>query len=204
IPKGIQCLMESMIAYFLRISGLEEGEGSFFKYAFFYGIATLFLCFGIMFIMFIPFKHTVIVNIVSIYSMILLLFFILQYLNRTISLHKKILSALWIPIAKLLNFTLGILKQVPVKIIILFLIALHLVDNGARLLSLSLRLFGNIFGEHSVLGMVTDVAIKRYYFVVPLFIPFMIFCMDVLFAIIQTLVFVMLSLFYFKEELGVH
>ena len=90
------------------------------------------------------------------------------------------------------------------KIIVLFLVALHVVDNGARMLSLSLRLFGNIFGEHSVLAMVTDVAIKRYYFVIPVFIPFMIFCMDVLFAVIQTLVFVMLSLFYFKEELGVH
>ncbi|MGA1794340.1 MAG: F0F1 ATP synthase subunit A [bacterium] len=205
VPGGIQCLAESMVGFFLRISGLEDGEdASFVKYSIFYGIGTLLMCIGIMFILFIPFKHTVIVNIVSMYSLILIVFFILRYLNRALTFHKKILSAVWMPISKLLNIAFGILKQAPVKIIVLFLIALHLVDNGARLLSLSLRLFGNIFGEHSVLSMVTDVAIKRYYFVVPLFIPFMIFCMDVLFAIIQTLVFVMLSLFYFKEELGVH
>ena len=204
IPKGIQCLMESMIGFFLRISGLEEGEGSFFKYSLFYLIATLSLFIGIMFILFIPFNHTIIVNAVSVYSLILILFFILQYLNRILTWHKKLLSAVWVPVSKLLYITLGVLKQIPVKIIVIFLVALHIVDNGARLLSLSLRLFGNIFGEHTILGMVTDVAIKRYYFIIPLFIPFMIFCMDVLFAVIQTLVFVMLSLFYFKEELGVH
>ena len=107
-------------------------------------------------------------------------------------------------VGSFLNLFFGILKAVPAKILIALFIALHVLDNGARILSLSLRLFGNIFGEHTVLMMVTDVALKNYYYVVPLCIPFLIFCMDVLFALIQTAVFVMLSTFYFKEELGVH
>lgn len=204
IPTAIQCLMEWMIGSLSKISGLEEGEGSLFKYSLFYIMGTLVLILGVVFILFMPFKHTLIINVVSVYSLIIVLFFIFKYLNHRINWHKKILATIWPPISKLLNVFMGMLKQVPVKIIVIFLVALHFVDNGARMLSLSLRLFGNIFGEHSVLAMVTDVAIKRYYFVIPVFIPFMIFCMDVLFAIIQTLVFVMLSLFYLKEELGAH
>ncbi|MBN2372327.1 F0F1 ATP synthase subunit A [bacterium] len=205
IPTGIQCLMEWMIVSLLKIFGLEEEKDvSLFKYALFYFIGTLALILAAVFILFIPFNHTAIVNILSVYSILVVIFFIFNYLNHSLTWHKKVLKAVWVPASKLLNLLMGFLKQIPVKIIVIFLVALHVVDNGARMLSLSLRLFGNIFGEHSVLAMVTDVAIKRYYFVVPIFIPFMIFCMDVLFAVIQTLVFVMLSLFYFKEELGVH
>ena len=126
------------------------------------------------------------------------------YIHQKLPWLKTIWAVIWFPIGKLLKILLAILKQLPVKILIGFFILLHVFDNGARLLSLSLRLFGNIFGEHTVLSMVTEIAIRNYYFVIPLAIPFMIFCLDLVFACVQTLVFVMLSLFYFKEELRVH
>lgn len=90
------------------------------------------------------------------------------------------------------------------RIIVGLLIMLHVVDNGARLLSLTFRLFGNIFGEHFVFNMVTNVAIKNVMMVIPLFIPFMILVLDILVALIQTTVFCMLSAFYLKEEAGIH
>jgi len=169
-----------------------------------YFIGTLLFIAALVLMMPILFTHTKMMNIVSIYSLAIIAFSILHYLHNAITVHKALWGFVRPYIAKALNFSFGILKAIPAKILIVLFIALHLLDNGARILSLSLRLFGNIFGEHTVLMMVTDVALKNYYYVIPLVIPFLIFCMDVLFALIQTAVFIMLSNFYFKEELGVH
>ncbi|MFH0856429.1 MAG: F0F1 ATP synthase subunit A [bacterium] len=99
---------------------------------------------------------------------------------------------------------LGILKSIPMKILLFVFIVLKIVDNAARLLSLSLRLFGNIYGEHTILGETTAMAIARPALIVTLFIPFLILCFDVMVALIQAVVFTNLSLFYMKEEWGVH
>ncbi|MFH1564489.1 MAG: F0F1 ATP synthase subunit A [bacterium] len=99
---------------------------------------------------------------------------------------------------------LEILKSVPMKLLVAVFIVLKVVDNLARLLSLSLRLFGNIYGEHTILGETTAMAIARPALIVTLFIPFLILCFDIMVALIQAVVFTNLSLFYMKEEWGVH
>lgn len=101
---------------------------------------------------------------------------------------------------KLLEF----FKSAPMKLLIVVFIVLKVVDNVARLLSLSLRLFGNIYGEHTILGETTAMALARPALIVTLFIPFLILCFDILVALIQAVVFTNLSLFYMKEEWGVH
>jgi len=207
IPSGIQCFFEWVVENLLNLTGLETGsekeKGSFLKNFYFFGIGSLILIAASVFILFIPFKHPVTINVVSIYSLIIVLAFALIYPHQKLPWLRNMWAIIWIPIDKLLKIFLAILKEIPLRILILFFILLHFVDNAARMLSLSLRLFGNIFGEHTVLSMVTEIAIKNYYFVIPLMIPFFIFCLDVVFACVQTLVFVMLSLFYFKEELGI-
>lgn len=99
---------------------------------------------------------------------------------------------------------LKFIKSLPLKLLIVVFIVLKVVDNAARLLSLSLRLFGNIYGEHTILGETTAMAIARPALVVTLFIPFLILCFDVMVALIQAVVFTNLSLFYMKEEWGIH
>lgn len=99
---------------------------------------------------------------------------------------------------------LDILKSLPMKILIIVFIALKLVDNLARFLSLSLRLFGNIYGEHTILGETTALALAKPALVVTLFIPFLILCFDLMVMLIQAVVFTNLSLFYMKEEWGIH
>jgi F-type H+-transporting ATPase subunit a len=84
-----------------------------------------------------------------------------------------------------------------------FLILMHFIDNGARLMSLSLRLFGNIFGEHVVFHRVSEVAVTKYFLVVTLFIPFIILLLDCLIFIIQAFVFTYLSIFYLIEEANI-
>lgn len=88
-------------------------------------------------------------------------------------------------------------------VIVGFLIILHVVDNGARIMSLSLRLFGNIFGEHVVFHKVAEVAIDKPYLVIPIIIPFIILVMDVLIFMIQAFVFTYLNIFYFIEEANI-
>lgn len=99
---------------------------------------------------------------------------------------------------------LDFLKSTPLKILILLFILLKVVDNLARILSLSLRLFGNIYGEHTILAQTTEMALTKPALIITIFIPFIIICFDVLVALIQAVVFTNLSLFYMKEEWGVH
>ncbi len=98
----------------------------------------------------------------------------------------------------------GLMYSSLMKIIIGLLIFLHFMDNGARLLSLSFRLFGNIFGEHTVYAMVSQLAMGTWQMVIPLFIPLLILIIDILVTIIQTIVFCMLIAFYLKEEAAIH
>ena len=185
-PSGIQCFLEWMVESLLKKLGLEEGEGSFIKSILFYIVGSLILITGSIFFLFIPFKHPGTINYLSIYSFLVVLPFITIYLNKKLPWLNSIWAIIWLPFGKLLKILLTVLKELPVKILIGFFILLHIFDNAARVLSLSLRLFGNIFGEHTVLTMVTEIAIKNYYFVIPLVIPFMILCLDLVFACVQT------------------
>lgn len=99
---------------------------------------------------------------------------------------------------------LGILKSLPVKLLVVVFIVLKVVDNVARILSLSLRLFGNIYGEHTILATTMEMALTKPALIITLFIPFLILCFDLMVALIQAVVFTYLSLFYMKEEWGVH
>jgi len=67
------------------------------------------------------------------------------------------------------------------------MIPLEIISHLARVLSLTLRLFGNIFAEHSASGI--------FLLVVPLFVPAMM-GLGVLGATIQTFIFIMLTSVY--------
>lgn len=99
---------------------------------------------------------------------------------------------------------LDFFKSLPMKLLLVVFIVLKVVDNLARLLSLSLRLFGNIYGEHTILAQTMEIALAKPVLVVTLFIPLLIVCFDVLVMLIQAIVFTNLSLFYMKEEWAAH
>ena len=67
---------------------------------------------------------------------------------------------------------------------------IELVSHLARPISLSVRLFGNIMGEDLVLAIVL--------LLVPFLVPLPIFVLMIFTSIIQTLVFVMLSMIYIQ------
>ncbi|MBI4744138.1 MAG: F0F1 ATP synthase subunit A [Actinobacteria bacterium] len=96
------------------------------------------------------------------------------------------------------NGVVGAIKEwfKPVWWMFILLIPLRILDNIARSLSLSLRLFGNIGGEHLVFEQVSHV--------VPYVLPIVLLLLSVLVGLIQAAVFSLLSLFYLIEEVGIH
>ena len=67
------------------------------------------------------------------------------------------------------------------------MVPIEIISHLARVLSLALRLFGNIFGEHTATGM--------FLVIVPLFVPAML-GLGLLGAAIQTFIFIMLTSVY--------
>lgn len=76
------------------------------------------------------------------------------------------------------------------------MLPIHIIGELARPLSLSVRLFGNIFGEEMVLAILAGltVVIIPYVLAIPTQFPIMLF--DVFISFIQALVFTMLSAIY--------
>ncbi|MDZ4163774.1 MAG: F0F1 ATP synthase subunit A [Smithellaceae bacterium] len=69
------------------------------------------------------------------------------------------------------------------------MLPIEIISHLARPLSLSVRLFGNMEGGHIVLGVL--------FFLVPFLVPLPIMFLKLIIALIQTLVFVLLSMMYF-------
>lgn len=67
---------------------------------------------------------------------------------------------------------------------------IEMIGHLARPLSLSLRLFGNIMGDHTV--------ILIFFALMPFLIPLVVMALGIFVAIVQTLVFVLLSMAYFS------
>lgn len=65
---------------------------------------------------------------------------------------------------------------------------IEIIGNFARILSLGMRLFGNIFGEHAATGV--------FFGMFPFLIPWPMMGLGIFGAILQTFVFVMLTMVY--------
>jgi F-type H+-transporting ATPase subunit a len=85
---------------------------------------------------------------------------------------------------------IGYLKQLlgPVWWLAPLFIPIEIISHFARALSLGLRLFGNVFGEHLVVGVFVTL--------VPLLMPLPLMALGVFTATIQTFVFIMLTTVY--------
>ncbi len=73
-------------------------------------------------------------------------------------------------------------------------IPLEIVTHAARVLSLGMRLFGNIFGEH--------LAAAAVFGLVPLAVPLPIMMIGLMGATLQTFIFIMLTTVYIAEAEG--
>lgn len=76
----------------------------------------------------------------------------------------------------------------PVPALFLLFIPLEIISHVARAVSLGLRLFGNIFGEHLASGV--------FFSLVPFIVPMPLMALGIFGAMLQTFIFVMLNTVY--------
>jgi F-type H+-transporting ATPase subunit a len=84
----------------------------------------------------------------------------------------------------------------PVIWLIPLMLPIELIGHFVRPVSLSIRLFGNIFGDHT--------AVAIFFSLVPLLLPLPMMLLGLLVAIIQTFVFILLSMTYFSLAIEGH
>ncbi len=109
---------------------------------------------------------------------------------------EKYIPWKWFGIIPKVN-SIGTLLLKPFDILIgLFIGFIEAIGEVAKVLSLSLRLFGNIFAGMVLLGLV--VGATQTFIHVPLLTPLIVFLMELLVSCIQAFVFSTLVLVYFK------
>jgi F-type H+-transporting ATPase subunit a len=91
------------------------------------------------------------------------------------------------------NGIVGYLKHFmgPVALLAPLMFLIELVSHFARILSLSLRLFGNIYGEEQVSGVISGL--------VPWVVPILLMPLALLASVLQTFIFIVLSMLYLGE-----
>jgi len=72
---------------------------------------------------------------------------------------------------------------------------IEIIANFARILSLGMRLFGNIFGEHTATGIFSGL--------VPILVPWPMMALGIFGALLQTFVFIMLTMVYISGAIAV-
>jgi F-type H+-transporting ATPase subunit a len=80
---------------------------------------------------------------------------------------------------------------VPSIAIMLFMFPIEIISNLARILSLSMRLFGNMFGEEQVSGVISSL--------MQWIVPVLLMPLALLTSVLQTFIFVVLSMIYLGE-----
>jgi F-type H+-transporting ATPase subunit a len=80
---------------------------------------------------------------------------------------------------------------IPNVFIMLLLFPIEIISNLARLLSLSMRLFGNIYGEEQVSGVISSLAQWG--------VPVLLMPLALLTSVLQTFIFIVLSMIYLGE-----
>lgn len=76
----------------------------------------------------------------------------------------------------------------PLPLLAPLMIPIEVISHLARILSLALRLFGNIFGEHTATGI--------FFFLFPLIVPWPMMGLGIFGALLQAFIFIMLTMSY--------
>lgn len=84
------------------------------------------------------------------------------------------------------------------------MVPIHIIGDLARPVSLSIRLFGNIFGEETVLAVLAGMTIVIVPYLVALPTQFPIMLFDIFISFVQALVFSMLSAIYIAIAIAGH
>ncbi|MGD2115580.1 MAG: F0F1 ATP synthase subunit A [Acidobacteriota bacterium] len=120
------------------------------------------------------------------------LFFFLQppTQNPNTTFALSITAFLYYNFSGLRRHGLSYFKQFlgPVAAMFLLFLPIEIISHLARALSLGLRLFGNIFGEHAVSA--------EFFGIAPIVLPIPVMLLGLFAAMLQTFIFIMLTMVY--------
>ncbi len=77
-----------------------------------------------------------------------------------------------------------------------FIFPIEVIGEFSRIISLSARLFGNVFAGEALLGVMYAITAKIGFLLIPVLVPVIFLFLELLFGTIQALVFAMLTLVY--------
>jgi F-type H+-transporting ATPase subunit a len=170
-PGFIQQMMELVVG---GLRGLMEdiiGHGAASKYLPIIGAFTVFIflsnIFGLFYFLQPP---TANINTTVALALVSFLYFNWQGIRSQGVLHY------------LAHFAGPVLFLAPI------MFPIEIVGNVARVLSLSMRLFGNIMGEHTASGI--------FFGLFPIVVPWPMMALGIFGAVLQTFVFIMLTMVY--------
>lgn len=169
-PGTLQQLLETVVQALANMIDDVVGEGSARKYLPFIGSFAFFIF---------------IANLTG-------QFFFLQPPTQSIwvTLALAIISWIFYHVIGIREHGFGYVKQFlgPVPWLIPLMLPIELISHLARVLSLSIRLYGNIFGEHLAVGI--------FFGLIPFLLPLPLMALGLLAAFIQTFIFIILSTLY--------
>jgi F-type H+-transporting ATPase subunit a len=82
----------------------------------------------------------------------------------------------------------------PLPLLAPLMVPIEIISHLARILSLALRLFGNIFGEHTATGI--------FFFLFPLILPWPMMGLGIFGSLLQAFIFIMLTMAYLNGAVG--
>jgi F-type H+-transporting ATPase subunit a len=82
----------------------------------------------------------------------------------------------------------------PMPALAIIMVPIEIISHLARILSLAVRLFGNIFGEHTATGIFVSM--------VPFVVPWPMMGLGVFGSLLQTFIFIMLTMAYIQGAIG--
>ncbi|MCI0468660.1 MAG: F0F1 ATP synthase subunit A [Nitrospirae bacterium] len=175
VPAGLQNFMESVAEFFLNLANANIGHHWGEK--FYPLLATLGLYIGLCnFMGLIPGFDAPTSNINMTASIAFPVFFIYQFYG--IKKHG----------VKYIYHFVGPIRSLPALPLMILMFFIEVIGHLVRPLTLSVRLFGNMFAKHMILGILALLA--------PMVVPVVVLGLGVLVSIIQAYVFVLLSCLY--------
>lgn len=82
----------------------------------------------------------------------------------------------------------------PLPLLAPLMVPIEIISHLARILSLALRLFGNIFGEHTATGI--------FFVMFPFVVPWPMMSLGIFGAFLQAFIFIMLTMAYLQGAVG--
>lgn len=106
------------------------------------------------------------------------------------------------PVPSLRHTLEGPLKYIMIPPLFVLFVALNFIEETARVISLSMRLFGNIMGKHIVMAILLGLAVflTKFFDVLPIFV----WLIGLIASIVQAMIFALLTLAYIAGAVGEH